>query len=386
MKSEWSKVPLSHVAEVQTGPFGSQLHNKDYVAKGTPIVTVEHLGSRSFTTQNLPCVSEEDRCRLSKYYLRTGDIVFSRVGSVDRCSYVNEANSGWLFSGRCLRVRSSNIHPEFLYYFFCQESVKEYIKSIAVGATMPSINTKLLNDVEVILPTLPIQRKIASILSALDDKIETNNAICRNLEELLLAVYRNVKYVNECVVKELRDLAEFSKNKKQISELNCQSYFSTENMLPGKAGAVAAEYLPTMPKATACNPGDILVSNIRPYFKKIVYCSTNCGCSSDVLCFHPKEDIYSTWLFCSLYEDDFFDYVAAGSKGTKMPRGDKAHIMRYGIDVPPRKKLEEFKSTGDLVLSQINCLRSENERLNKLREVILPKLMNGKLDIENIKA
>lgn len=384
MKSEWSKVPLSHVAEVQTGPFGSQLHNKDYVAKGTPIVTVEHLGSRSFTTQNLPCVSEEDRCRLSKYYLRTGDIVFSRVGSVDRCSYVNEANSGWLFSGRCLRVRSSNIHPEFLYYFFCQESVKEYIKSIAVGATMPSINTKLLNDVEVILPPLPIQRKIASILSALDDKIETNNAICRNLEELLLAVYRNVKYVNECVVKELRDLAEFSKNKKQISELNCQSYFSTENMLPGKAGAVAAESLPTMPKATACNPGDILVSNIRPYFKKIVYCSTNCGCSSDVLCFHPKEDIYSTWLFCSLYEDDFFDYVAAGSKGTKMPRGDKAHIMRYGIDVPPRKKLEEFKSMGNLVLTQINNLRSENKYLSQLRDSILPKLMNGELDVDKI--
>lgn len=386
MKSEWTRVPLSRVAEVQTGPFGSQLHNKDYVTEGTPIVTVEHLGSRSFTTQNLPCVSEEDRSRLSKYSLNTGDIVFSRVGSVDRCSYVNEANAGWLFSGRCLRVRSTNIHPEFLYYFFCQEQVKEYVKSIAVGATMPSINTKLLNDVEVILPPLPIQRKIASILSALDDKIETNNAICRNLEELLLAVYRNVKYANECVVKELNTLAEFSKNKKQISELNCQTFFSTENMLPGKAGAVAAASLPTMPKVTACNPGDILVSNIRPYFKKIVYCSTKCGCSSDVLCFHPKEDICSTWLFCSLYEDDFFDYVTAGSKGTKMPRGDKAYIMRYGIAVPTREKLEEFKATGDLVLSQINCLRSENERLNKLREVILPKLMNGKLDIENIKA
>ena len=189
MKSEWTRVPLSRVAEVQTGPFGSQLHNKDYVTEGTPIVTVEHLGSRSFTTQNLPCVSEEDRSRLSKYSLNTGDIVFSRVGSVDRCSYVNEANAGWLFSGRCLRVRSTNIHPEFLYYFFCQEQVKEYVKSIAVGATMPSINTKLLNDVEVILPPLPIQRKIASILSALDDKIETNNAICRNLEEQAESIF-----------------------------------------------------------------------------------------------------------------------------------------------------------------------------------------------------
>lgn len=279
-------------------------------------------------------------------------------------------------------VNEEIVLPKFLFYLMSQLDLNVYNE----GTTIPSLRTETLNRLEFSIPPLSIQRKIVSILSALDDKIETNNAICRNLEELLLAVYRNVKYVNECVVKELHDLAEFSKNKKQISELNCQSYFSTENMLPGKAGAVAAESLPTMPKATACNPGDILVSNIRPYFKKIVYCSTNCGCSSDVLCFHPKEDIYSTWLFCSLYEDDFFDYVAAGSKGTKMPRGDKAYIMRYGIAVPTREKLEEFKATGDLVLSQINCLRSENERLNKLREVILPKLMNGKLDIENIKA
>ncbi len=277
-----------------------------------------------------------------------------------------------------------NVDNDFLYYVLSDDAFFDFMMMSSKGTKMPRGDKDVIMTYPVPIFSIEKQRKIASILSALDDKIETNNAICRNLEELLLAVYRNVKYVNECVVKELHDLAEFSKNKKQISELNCQSYFSTENMLPGKAGAVAAESLPTMPKATACNPGDILVSNIRPYFKKIVYCSTNCGCSSDVLCFHPKEDIYSTWLFCSLYEDAFFDYVAAGSKGTKMPRGDKAHIMRYGIDVPPRKKLEEFKSMGNLVLTQINNLRSENKHLSQLRDSILPKLMNGELDVDKI--
>lgn len=252
------------------------------------------------------------------------------------------------------------------------------------GSAIPSTDRYEIYSLPISLPPLHIQRKIVSILSVLDDKIEANNAICRNLEELLLTVYRNIKCASECVVKELNSLAEFSNRKKLISGLNCQTYFSTENMLPGKAGAIAAASLPTTPKVTACNPGDILVSNIRPYFKKIVYCSSKCGCSSDVLCFHPKADIYSAWLFCSLYEDDFFEYIMAGSKGTKMPRGDKAHIMRYGVAVPTRKKLEEFKTTGDLVLTQINCLQSENEHLNKLRKVILPKLMNGELDIGNV--
>ena len=116
---EWKTYKLGDIASVQTGPFGSQLHNEDYVNDGTPIVTVEHLGSREFTTQNLPMVSNEDKDRLIKYSLEEGDIVFSRVGSVDRCSYVGKEQKGWLFSGRCLRVRAEEtINPQFLYYYF----------------------------------------------------------------------------------------------------------------------------------------------------------------------------------------------------------------------------------------------------------------------------
>ena len=105
---------------VQTGPFGSQLHQRDYVDTGTPIITVEHLGENRITHQDMPCVSEYDRDRLSKYSLREGDIVFSRVGSVDRRALVRQAEQGWLFSGRCLRVRPDDekIDPTYLSYFF----------------------------------------------------------------------------------------------------------------------------------------------------------------------------------------------------------------------------------------------------------------------------
>ena len=157
---------LSDIAEVQTGPFGSQLHNKDYVTIGTPIVAFEHLGNRRFSKQNLPLVSDNDKKRLTKYFLQVGDIVFSRVGSVDRCSYVTSDENGWLFSGRCLRVRCyNNCYPLFLYYYFCNESIKQYIKSIAVGATMPSINTKLMADIHVLLTNINQQKCIADIRS-----------------------------------------------------------------------------------------------------------------------------------------------------------------------------------------------------------------------------
>ena len=104
---------LRELADIQTGPFGSQLHKEDYVADGTPIVTVEH--------------------RLKKYVLKQGDIVFSRVGSVDRCSYVDQKHDGWMFSGRCLRVRpTSEIDSEYLYYYFCLEETKQFVRNISV--------------------------------------------------------------------------------------------------------------------------------------------------------------------------------------------------------------------------------------------------------------
>lgn len=182
MKSEFITKPLSEIADIQTGPFGSQLHKKDYVQVGTPIVTVEHLGKKAFTKRNLPCVSNDDKERLSKYILQEGDIVFSRVGSVDRCSYVSHDYDGWLFSGRCLRVRPlMEIDPQYLYYFFTLESTKQFVRGIATGATMPSINTKFMGEIPIVYPKIDVQRKIASIFNLIDDKIELNRNINENL-------------------------------------------------------------------------------------------------------------------------------------------------------------------------------------------------------------
>ena len=178
---------------VQTGPFGSQLHQKDYVPEGTPIITVEHLGDNRITTQNMPFVSDADRERLAKYSLKDGDIVFSRVGSVDRRALVRGNEDGWLFSGRCLRVRVNRdiIDPTYLSYFFGLEGFKKYIRSIAVGATMPSINTKILSEIPIYYPSLNTQKEIAKILTSIDDKLELNNRINQTLELTARAIFKS---------------------------------------------------------------------------------------------------------------------------------------------------------------------------------------------------
>lgn len=378
---------LKTIADIQTGPFGSQLHKEDYVETGTPIVTVEHLGNRVFTEQNLPRVSDSDKARLIKYTLSTGDIVFSRVGSVDRCSYVDKSHDGWMFSGRCLRVRPTELVDSlYLYYYFCLEETKQFVRNIAVGATMPSINTKLLGEVEIALPDLNNQKRIAAVLSSLDDKIENNQKLNDNLADLLQTIYQgrfgnDILAVNQGV---LSDICSYSTDKVAVSELNVRTYFSTENMLSGKAGSTEATSLPTTSQTTACHKGDTLISNIRPYFKKIVYCEDKCGCSTDVLCFTPSQPCYSAYLFSTLYADKFFAFMVAGSKGTKMPRGDKQQIMTYPVVLPSEEELAGFNTIASPLLEQIYSNRAENKQLSILRDTLLPKLMSGEINVSAI--
>lgn len=184
------KLTLGEVAHCQTGPFGSQLHEKDYVVVGTPIVTVEHLGEIGFSHQNLPFVSDQDKARLFKYTLKLGDIVFSRVGSVDRCTYVTKYEDGWMFSGRCIRVRcKKTVSSKYLSFYFRLKPFKQMMRNIAVGATMPSLNTSLMDSLILFLPQLNSQNKIAGILEALDSKIEINNKINDELEAMAKLIY-----------------------------------------------------------------------------------------------------------------------------------------------------------------------------------------------------
>jgi type I restriction enzyme S subunit len=172
---EWKQKKLGEVADIKTGPFGSALHQSDYVSEGTPIITVEHLGELGIVHENLPLVSDFDLKRLKSYLLQTNDIVFSRVGSVDRNSRISNSENGWLFSGRLLRIRFDDkiIDSAFVSNFFQKETTKQSIRSVAVGQTMASLNTEILKGIELYLTIFQEQQKIASILTSLDNKLQS---------------------------------------------------------------------------------------------------------------------------------------------------------------------------------------------------------------------
>ena len=211
-------------------------------------------------------------------------------------------------------------------------------------------------------------------------------AINDNLAELLQTVYQE-RFGDVSAATEqgmLSDICSYSRDRVAVSKLNASTYFSTENMLPGKAGATEAASLPTIPQTTACHKGDTLISNIRPYFKKIVYCEDRCGCSTDVLCFTPVQLKYAAYLFSTLYADKFFAFMVAGSKGTKMPRGDKQQIMAYPVALPSDEELDEFNKLALPILAQLHSNKAENKRLSATRDALLPKLMSGEIDVSGI--
>lgn len=397
---EWKEVRLGDVADVQTGPFGSQLHKENYVDKGTPIVTVEHLGNKWFTSQNLPMVSDEDKLRLAKYCSQEGDVIFSRVGSVDRCSYVSKEYSGWLFSGRCLRVRPrSGINPEYLYYFLTNEGTKQYIRNIAVGATMPSINTKLLNEVPIKIPSLDYQRRIASILSSLDRKIELNNKINADLEEMAQAIFKNwfvdfepfkdgkfvdselgmipegwkvgspyeyVKVVYGAPYKS----AKFNDNGEglpliRIRDLkDCNPQFYTPEILP------QTEYV---------NMGDI-VAGMDAEFVPHIW-KGNTGLLNQRVCkLMPQQTSISNLFVLYLMKPEL-EFVQSYKTGTTVSHLGKADIDKFVVVLPPLKVVEECSKILDSILQRIKNISAESRTLSLLRDTLLPRLMSGEIEV-----
>ena len=157
-----------------------------------PIVTTEHFknGNLPLSKNGIPQVSDDDYHRLRGYKLEKDDIVFSRVGSIDINAYVEQSQQGWLFSGRVLRVRPiKSVNSLCLHYILSTESVKRSIRNRAVGQTMPSINTPILSNTKINIPQSVVeQKKIANLLSLLDERITTQNKIIDKLQSLIKGI------------------------------------------------------------------------------------------------------------------------------------------------------------------------------------------------------
>lgn len=162
----------------------------------------------------------------------------------------------------------------------------------------------------------------------------------------------------------LKQIADYWTGKIDSSVLDETNYVSTDNLIPDKAGIVNSNYVPKSGRANSFSENDVLISNIRPYFRKIWFANKEGGCSNDVLVFRAKENVEPLYLYYQLSKDTFFDYMVAGSNGTKMPRGNKTSIMEYQLQIPPLPTQRRIAS----ILSAYDDLIENNLKRIKLLE------------------
>lgn len=159
----------------------------------------------------------------------------------------------------------------------------------------------------------------------------------------------------------LADICHYVKGKTDVSDLDETTYISTESMLPDKGGVTNAASLPSVSQTQVYEQNDVLVSNIRPYFKKIWFANQDGGCSNDVLVFRANDCIDPQYLYYVLADDKFFDYSMATSKGTKMPRGDKKALMEFGV---PNFDYDVQRKVAN-ILGDLDEKISLNDKINK---------------------
>ena len=278
--------------------------------------------------------------------------------------------------------KTNELLPEYLMMWFSRSEFDREASFYAVGGVRGSLEWNDFCDMQIPVPAIEKQREIVAEYNTLATRIETNKKLIATLEQTAQTLYRHTFVDNidpnnlpqGWRMGTLGEVCGYVHEKIAIDILSNKTYISTENMLKERGGIIECESLPEDCNVTAFEQNDILISNIRPYFKKIWRATFSGGCSNDVLCFRAKDDFNSLILYYTIERDSFFEYVVAGCNGAKMPRGDKKWIMKYSIVIPSATDQDVFQKQIESVMDIINLKREEEKKLKSMQTLLLSKM------------
>ena len=409
--------------DIQTGPFGSQLHASDYVDVGIPSIMPQNIGDNRINVEGIARIGSDDASRLNRYLVREGDIVYSRRGDVERRALVRSAEDGWLCGTGCLRVRlgENGVDPEYASYLLGHPSIREWIVRHAHGATMPNLNTSILSACPFIIPPNSEQRAIAYILGTLDDKIELNRRMNETLEAMARTLFKSwfVDFDPVRAKMEGHDTG----LPKSIADLFPDRLVESElDLIPDgwKAGRLAdiataprrnidpaslddetpyigLEHMPRRSIAlrawggagkltsnkSAFKKGEVLFGKLRPYFHKVGSAPTNGVCSTDIVVIASKAMEWSAFVLLCTSSIEFISYTNQSSTGTKMPRTNWTTMGDYRICLPAALIVRAFQNAVQPVVEQIVANVHESHTLAALRDTLLPKLISGEIRLRD---
>lgn len=410
---KWEKVKLKEIAlAIQTGPFGSQLHQSDYSKNGIPVVMPKDLLNGKISEQSIARVRKIHVNRLKRHIISNGDILYSRRGDVGRCAYATEYETGWLCGTGCLRVTINTIkaNSKFIFYQLQQPSIVGWVQNHAVGSTMLNLNTAILSEIPLLLPTLCIQTKIADILSAYDELIENNQKQIKLLEEAAQRLYKewfvDLRFpgyektpIIDCVPEGWNHIYLENVISKITTGLNPRKnfvlgngnnyYVTIKNMrnnnvyLDEKCDRIDDEAIIKINKRSNLQIGDILFSGIgtmgRVYLVNIP--TNNWNVSESVFTLRANNKISKELLYLILLSDNVQKYCDQHAHGVAQRGIRMADLKAYKFVLPSKNIIENFTKIIKPIINKIQNLNVQIVDATKARDRLLTKLMSGEIEV-----
>lgn len=416
--TEWPTRTLEDVCAegggfVRTGPFGSQLHKSDYVddPDGIPVVMPKNMSGGAIDLDGIARIDAETAARLSQHLFSEGDVALSRRGDVGRTAFVDVEDLPAFCGTGCLRVHlgtPESVQPQFLRYFFRSRLASDYLEGHAVGATMPNLNAGIVNALPIPVPPQRVQAAIGSVLGSIDDLIENNRRRVEMLEEMARAFYlewfvhfrfpghEHVTFVDSdfgpipegWAVRTLAAIADVNRESRtpvagqtfRYLDISCLGERRTElpDMLdgadaPGRARRVV-------------RPGDVVWSTVRPN-RRAHALLVNPGAdwiASTGIAVLTATSVPSSFLFEAVSQSSFTDHLVSRQRGSAYPAVKVQDFKDAMIATPTGAVLDRFEEAVGSMHQLSWQLQTQSNALAQIRDVLLPKLVTGQIDVSDL--
>jgi type I restriction enzyme, S subunit len=399
---KWGDSTLGELAKrdgglIQTGPFGSQLHQAEYQSEGIPVIMPKDIADGRVSVESVARVSEETANRLGRHKLKPRSIVLPRRGEVTKRAFIRNEQEGWLCGTGCLKIELNGKHliPEFLYYFMDQGHVGQWLEQHAVGTTMLNLSAGIVAELPVHYPEPETQQRIASILSAYDDLIENNRRRMALLEQAARLLYeewfvrlrfpghehtRTEHAIPEAW--ERKPLGELAHNLMGQSP-ESKFYNDTGEGLPFHQGV--ADFLDrfvsnrifTTTFSRIANAGDILCS-VRAPVGRLNITLDKIVIGRGLAALRSRSGNQS-FLFYQL-KTHFFKEDLIGT-GAIFASVTKAEFENQRLITPSTNLVRAFEEVSTPIDEQLRTLFLQNQRLQSARDLLLPRLMSGEIAV-----
>lgn len=393
----------------RSGPFGSSISRKYFVEEGVPVIRGSNLRDdlTRFVAEEFVFVSEErTREKYGSCVVEAGDLVFTCWGTIGQVGIIPEDGpyDRYVVSNKQLKLRvdPERVEPLFLFYLLSSPDGVAYINSRAKGTAVPGINLGILKSIEVALPPLQVQRDVVHILSAYDDLIENNNRRMALLEESIHLLYREwfvyLRFPGHERVEVVDGVPEGWTTLKlgTLAEINSETlspkrapndirYIAIKDVSTGQIDRYTDRPFAEAPSRArrVVRHGDIIWATVRPgnrAYAVIMSPVDNLIVSTGFAVLRPNT-VGTSFLYAATTQDEFVNHMKAIAQGAAYPAVKASDFADYDLLTPATALLAEFEETTGPALGAMHTLRQQNRKLREARDLLLPRLMDGRIPV-----